>query len=202
MRTRTPNSILPLHIQCAAAEVIDALQAMADAKGRPWAAAHVRRGDFQFDKAKVEASAVVDALDDKAKPAGASLVYVATDERTKAWFDPLRAAGYDLFFLDDFLDDANPCCPALRAALDEDPNWAGMVEQLVAAASDVFLGTWWSTFTGYITRVRGYRHKRNATFYVLKEYRDAFVRRSPPPGGAAWWREWPTAFELIDDAPA
>ena len=76
------------------------------------------------------------------------------------------------------------------------------VEQLVAAASDVFLGTWWSTFTGYITRVRGYRHKRNATFYVLKEYRDAFVRRSPPPGGAAWWREWPTAFELIDDAPA
>ena len=136
------------------------------------------------------------ALDAKAKPARAAVVYVATDEGDRAWFGPLAAAGYDLVFLGDVLE-----LGAVKAALDADPNWAGMVEQLVAAAADVFLGTWWSTFTGYITRVRGYRGKRNATFYVLPEYRDAFAKPSPPAGGAAWWREWPTAFELIDDAP-
>ena len=181
-------------IQCAAAAVVDFLAARAG--GRPWAAAHVRRGDFQFKAAKVDAGVVAAALDAQAKPAGAAVVYVATDEGDRAWFGPLAAAGYDLVFLSDVLE-----LGAVKAALDADPNWAGMVEQLVAAAADVFLGTWWSTFTGYITRVRGYRGKRNATFYVLPEYRDAFAKPSPPAGGAAWWREWPTAFELIDDAP-
>lgn len=185
-------------IQCAAAEVVDAMRAKA--RGANWTAAHVRRGDFQFAQAKVDAEVVAAALDDKARPLGGLVVYVATDEKDKTWFDALRTEGYDLFFLDDFLGDA--CCPMLNAALENDPNWAGMVEQLVSAAAPVFLGTWWSTFTGYITRIRGYRGLRKTTFYVLPQYRDAFVRKSPPPGGAAWWREWPTAFELIDDAPA
>lgn len=35
-------------------------------------------------------------------------------------------------------------------------NYIGMVEQIVCARSKVFAGTYFSTFTGYITRMRGY----------------------------------------------
>ena len=38
-----------------------------------------------------------------------------------------------------------------------------------------------------------------STFYVLPKYRNAFIKSSKPVGGAAWWREWPTGFEDIDD---
>jgi len=151
----------------------------------------VRRGDFQFTEAKVNAQAVLKAVEGVAQDA---LIYVATDERKRAFFAPLRDK-YDLVFLDDLATEGS----LLKAALDEDPNWAGMVEQLICGAAPVFLGTWWSTFTGYITRIRGYRGLRASTFYVLPKYRDAFVGPSKPVGGAAWWREWPTGFEDIDD---
>jgi hypothetical protein len=35
-----------------------------------------------------------------------------------------------------------------------------MVEQVVAAQGKVFVGTYWSTFTGFIMRMRGYKVKR------------------------------------------
>ena len=176
-------------IQCAAAEVIDVLSERA--QGRNWTGIHVRRGDFQFTEAKVDAQAVLKAVEGVAQD---TLIYVATDERKRAFFAPLRDK-YDLVFLDDLATEGS----LLKAALDEDPNWAGMVEQLICGAAPVFLGTWWSTFTGYITRIRGYRGLRASTFYVLPKYRDAFVGPSKPVGGAAWWREWPTGFEDIDD---
>jgi hypothetical protein len=176
-------------IQCAAAEVIDLLNEKA--KGKNWTAIHVRRGDFQFTEAKVDANAVLKAVDSVAQD---SLVYVATDERKRDFFAPL-AQKYTLVFLDDLATKGSK----LQAALLEDPNWAGMVEQLICGAAPVFLGTWWSTFTGYITRIRGYRGLRSTTFYVLPKYRNAFIKSSKPVGGAAWWREWPTGFEDIDD---
>jgi len=176
-------------IQCAAAEVIDLLNEKAS--GKNWTAIHVRRGDFQFTEAKVDANAVLKAVDSVAQD---SVIYVATDERKRDFFAPL-AQKYTLVFLDDLATKGSK----LQAALLEDPNWAGMVEQLICGASPVFLGTWWSTFTGYITRIRGYRGLRPSTFYVLPKYRDAFIKPSRPVGGAAWWREWPTGFEDIDD---
>ena len=48
-------------IQCAAAEVIDILNEKAN--GKNWTAIHVRRGDFQFTEAKVDANAVLKAVD-------------------------------------------------------------------------------------------------------------------------------------------
>jgi hypothetical protein len=31
-----------------------------------------------------------------------------------------------------------------------------MIDQVVCTRGDIFVGTWFSTFTGYITRMRGY----------------------------------------------
>lgn len=38
----------------------------------------------------------------------------------------------------------------------------GMLDQLVASKGRVFIGTWWSTLSGYVNRMRGYyiaKHK-------------------------------------------
>ena len=147
----------------------------------------MRRGDFQFTEAKVDANAVLKAVDSVAQD---SLIYVATDERKRDFFAPL-AQKYSLVFLDDLATKGSK----LQAALLEDPNWAGMVEQLICGASPVFLGTWWSTFTGYITRIRGYRGLRSSTFYVLPKYRNAFIKSSKPVGGAAWWHRLHAALQ-------
>lgn len=69
------------------------------------------------------------------------IVYIATDERDKKFFDPL-AEHYNLRFLDDFSDAAG--------LNDLDPNTFGMVDTIVASRGRLFVGTWFSTFTGYI----------------------------------------------------
>jgi GDP-fucose protein O-fucosyltransferase len=114
------------------------------------------------------------------------LLYIATDEKNKAFFKPfhqvrcascpplllsLRAIprvpcssldlripsrlrvnhqAFTVRFLDDFID---------RAHLGDNhlnQNHLGMVEQTVCANAHTFVGTPLSTFTGYITRMRGY----------------------------------------------
>ena len=77
-------------------------------------------------------------------PEGA-VVYVATDERNKEFFSDM-AEHWDLLFLDDFME----LLPGIN------PNYFGMVDVLVASRSRTFFGCWFSTFTGYINRIRGY----------------------------------------------
>merc|ERR1719201_2259136 len=36
------------------------------------------------------------------------------------------------------------------------PGWQGVIEMIICAQADTFLGSWGSTFTGYIHRLRGY----------------------------------------------
>merc|ERR1719498_2159704 len=36
------------------------------------------------------------------------------------------------------------------------PGWQGIVEMIICAQAGMFLGSWGSTFTGYIHRLRGY----------------------------------------------
>eukprot|EP00545_Synedropsis_sp_CCMP1620_P004204 CAMPEP_0119028216 /NCGR_PEP_ID=MMETSP1176-20130426/38507_1 /TAXON_ID=265551 /ORGANISM="Synedropsis recta cf, Strain CCMP1620" /LENGTH=85 /DNA_ID=CAMNT_0006984303 /DNA_START=52 /DNA_END=306 /DNA_ORIENTATION=- len=72
-------------------------------------------------------------------------MYIATDEPNRDFFQPLMDH-YEVFFLGDF-----------EAALSNLPTeFYGMIEQLVAAQGEVFFGSWASTFTGFIIRMRGY----------------------------------------------
>jgi hypothetical protein len=71
-------------------------------------------------------------------------LYVATDEHDQQFFDPLRKH-YDLVFLNDFHKELG----------DLNTNYYGMVDQLISTRGETFFGCWFSTFTGYITRLRG-----------------------------------------------
>merc|ERR1719253_39202 len=72
---------------------------------------------------------------------------LATDETNRTFFAPLMKH-YRVSFLDDY---------AAIAGLDSlDPNYGGMIDQVVASRSSVFVGTYFSSFSAYIGRTRGY----------------------------------------------
>jgi GDP-fucose protein O-fucosyltransferase len=50
-------------------------------------------------------------------------------------------------------------------------NYYGMIDQLVASRGRIFYGCWFSTFTGYINRIRGY----HADDHQLPGYQDGIV---------------------------
>lgn len=77
-------------------------------------------------------------------------LYIATDERNKTWFQPFREAGYNVFFADDFNDQLQ--VKNIPTAVVQDV--LGLCEQLICAHADHFVGSYYSTFTMYIKRLR------------------------------------------------
>ncbi|OEU12265.1 hypothetical protein FRACYDRAFT_244527 [Fragilariopsis cylindrus CCMP1102] len=106
---------------------------------------HIRRGDFQCKKVKISAEKWYENTKEVWKPN--EIIYIATDERDKSFFDPI-AKHHDIRFLDDYWD--------LASLGDIDPNYFGMIDTIVSSRARAFAGTWFSTFTGYINRMRGY----------------------------------------------
>jgi len=135
-------------IQCAAARVVEAVRERArnnpasknNTKGE-YDSFHIRRGDFQYTVTRFDAPKIYEMS--KSKLHEGETIYIATDERDKSFFDPLKKH-YDIVFLDDFHD----------ALGHVNTNYYGMIDQLIASRGRTFFGCWFSTFTGYINRLR------------------------------------------------
>ena len=124
-------------------------------------------------------------------------VYIATDERNRSYFQPFMEH-YDVVFLDDFVDELSGL----------NTNYYGMVDQLVASRGRAFFGCWYSTFTGYINRIRGYHANKAKTlgyedgvitswYYAPVERRDE-MRTFYPVYQCFFFREFPSGWRLID----
>lgn len=144
-------------IFCAAGKVIRALEDETSrlsgiAKELSFSSMHVRRGDFQYKKVKITAQDWYDNTKDLFRES--EIIYIATDEKSRDFFEPL-AKHYTLRFLSDFSD---------VAGLNElDPSFMGMIDTIVASRGRLFVGTWFSTFTGYIV-------SRHAAFSLHRRY--------------------------------
>ena len=140
-------------IYCAAGKIVKAVQAegtrlgftVDEEGGGGYSAMHIRRGDFQYKKVKIPAQEWIDNTQEIWQPN--EILYIATDERNKTWFNPI-ARRHPIRFLDDYWD--------LAGLSDLDPNYMGMIDTIVASRARAFAGTWFSTFTGYINRMRGH----------------------------------------------
>lgn len=183
-------------IYCAAGKIVKAVQAegmakyghTVDAEGAgAFSSMHVRRGDLQYKKVKISAQEWYDNTQEVwLKP---ELLYIATDERDKGFFDDL-AKHHELRFLDDYWD---------LAGLGElDPNYMGMIDTIVASRGRAFAGTWFSTFSGYINRLRGYHGM---------SMKDSWYSFLPKKTAVHEWRvvddmayafEWPDGWAGID----
>ena len=71
---------------------------------------------------------------------------------------------------------------------DSNPNVHGMVESIVCSRAKIFAGTWFSTFTGYIHRLRGYHGLGESTYYHSTG--KVNVTRLPKSVGHGFAREW------------
>ena len=189
-------------IQCAAARVVHAMRKIArnrDPKGNPdglFDTFHIRRGDFQFTASRIDADDIFENTRDQLTPN--STIYIATDEKDKSFFDPLRKH-YSIWFLDDFMD----------AVQDSNTNYFGMIDQLVASRGRLFFGCWWSTFTGFITRMSGYHSVKDkmpghelgvlpTTFYYATLDKKTEMHHYVPLLSGFFAREFPTSWRDID----
>jgi len=178
---------------------------------RPFAALHVRRSDFsvQYPSTIISAADIVQNLHGLI-PRG-EVVYVATDDprgvcegcRSGNWDAPLcgvgdeargregcledpswnafKDAGWKIRFLGDYL-------PQSTSLKHMDPSLYGIVEALICARSEVFAGTFLSTYSGFIHLIRGYHGLGEQTYYHTNGHRDDL--RSKVSIGQGWPREW------------
>lgn len=185
-------------IQCYAAQFVGFLKARAKKFNIPngdFYTMHIRRGDFQYKDTRIEADGILENIKDLIPEQ--SVLYIATDEQERSFFDPFSKR-YRIYFLD-----SNP---TLTKGLNS--NFYGMFDQLVASRGKVFVGTFYSTFTGYINRMRGYHSPKDKTpgyekgelesyYYVPKQQKLAtkeYQAVSPP----YWAREFPIGWRDID----
>jgi hypothetical protein len=157
-------------LQCAAARVVHALREIARKQpNNPdglFDSMHIRRGDFQFKETRLDAP----QLYEKSKQwvPEKSVVFISTDERDKSsFFGPFKEH-YEVYFLDDFK----------HLFPDMNTNLYGMLDQLVATRGRTFVGTYFSTFTGYINRMRGYHvNKMKTEGYELGKVNSYFFTK-------------------------
>lgn len=189
-------------IYCAAGKIVKAIQKEAsllnnstdtkyavrseDGSGG-YSALHVRRGDLQYKKVKIPAQEWYDNTKDVWYPN--ELLYIATDERDKSFFNDLKKH-HELRFLDDYWDLAN------LSSLD--PNYMGMIDTIVASRGRAYAGTWFSTFSGYINRLRGYHGlSMQDSWYGFLPKKEA-VHEWKLVNEFAYAFEWPDGWVGID----
>lgn len=200
-------------IQCYGAELVAAVRAdarrLAPESQGEYYALHIRRGDLQFKEVKISATEIVKNLrfpnGTAIIPAG-SVIYISTDDPDgicknclanrkpcdsypipkpvgcpddPSWNAFLKA-GWKIRFLRDY-QKAGYIAHA-------NPNTFGMIESIVCSRAKVFAGTYFSTFTGYIHRLRGYHGLGEATYYHHKQY--VFYPQKRKSVGHGFSREW------------
>lgn len=140
-------------------------------------AIHVRRGDFNAGWLAKEVVLPAETILENiqyALPTGCKL-YIATDETDKSFFNSFREK-YDVYFYDDI------------KVKDMPADFIGITEQIICARAISFIGSFASTFSSYITRLRGYMpevfnkevitfsKKYDPSYKDNEEYKGIFVR--------------------------
>lgn len=123
-----------------------------------YVAFHIRRGDFQQKHTRLPAEQIVSLTNHLVPDRHTKIAYISTDEGNRSFFEPFVREYAAVYFLAD-----------LKNGTDIDvinQNYVGMIEQVVCANADVFIGTPLSTFTAYITRMRGFMNRTISTMPV------------------------------------
>ena len=101
-------------------------------------------------------------------------------------------------FLDDFLH----LVPGMN------PSYFGMLDQLVTSRGRYFFGCWFSTFSSYVNRLRGYHSQKNRekgyeqgiidSYYYAMPEKKLLMREFWPVKKAFHAREFPRSWMNID----
>mmetsp|Transcript_16225 Transcript_16225/g.16353 ORF Transcript_16225/g.16353 Transcript_16225/m.16353 type:complete len:260 (+) Transcript_16225:210-989(+) len=158
-------------------------------------ALHIRREDFltDFPEYTLSAEDMLHSFGSLLNLSVTSLLYIATDETNLTFFHPFKKL-YQIRFFKDFLTDLS------HNNLHLNPMHDGMIEQIICANSYTFIGTPRSSFTSYITRLRGYyKDGRYARTYYTTEQERNQLYDEPDLIAPFWAREFAVAHTDIDD---
>ena len=161
--------------------------------GATYHAFHIRRGDFQYHDMKISADEIWQNTRHLLNKNITPVIYISTDEKDKSFFRPFMDH-FEIKFLEDYYHIARLDQSSLNQ------NHIGMIEQVICANAHTFIGTPLSTFTGYITRMRGYYrdNRYSRTFYTKREHMYQ-LHQMPELVGPFWAREFAVAHVDIDD---
>eukprot|EP01033_Poteriospumella_lacustris_P003065 gene3065-2243_t len=158
-------------------------------------ALHIRRGDFQYKETRIGAQDIWTNVRPMLDPNITRLLYISTDEKERNFFRPFTTDNghFQLRFFTDYEAE-------LRRKFHVNTNTIGMIEQIICANAHTFFGTPRSSFSGYITRMRGYyRDQRfQRTFYFIKRHMFD-LQRQKRLVGPFWAREFEIAHRNADD---
>jgi GDP-fucose protein O-fucosyltransferase len=156
---------------------------------------HIRRGDFQYTVTRYDAPRIIK---NSAEIQTGSVVYIASDETDPQFFEPFRKA-FDVVMLSDFKQEL----------VGVNSNYYGMIDSLIASRANIFFGCWFSSFTGYINRIRGFHHNKkkgrgyemgyHESYYYALDDRKFHLQAYYPVKKSFYAREFPTAWRLIDN---
>jgi hypothetical protein len=186
-------------IYCAAGKIVKALQYEGLERGHTvddegaggYSALHIRRGDLQFKVVKISAKQWWNNTKELWKEN--EILYIASDEKNRSWFNPI-ARRRDIRFLNDYWE--------LADLGKLDPNYMGMIDTIVASRGRIFVGTWFSTFTGYINRMRGYHGMSMLNSWYSFLPRKTRLHNWTDVDTFAYAYEWPEGWIGIDaDVP-
>ena len=149
---------------------------------------HIRRVEFQYKIVKIPAAEIIANVGPYIPNGG--VAFLATDERNKSFFRDFKTHFKKIRYLDDYMKIAD-----LKKI---NPNFLGMIDQVVCTRGKHFVGTWFSTFTGYITRMRGYLGYLDSTVrFGDLAHRDRYQRHEYPQF-PYYMREWNISWFNID----
>ena len=166
---------------------------------------HIRRGDFQYKDMIISAKEVYANTKHLLHPNRTAIIYISTDHKNTNFFNPMKGnigdypgvysydgAVFQLRFLKNYLR---------KAGLEKaNQNHIGMIEQIICANAHTFFGTPLSSFSGYVTRMRGYyRDGRYDRTYYTKTSHLYTLHSQKEIIGPFWAREFSVAHSEIDD---
>ena len=175
-------------IFCFAGDIIDEINEKYP--GSLYNSFHIRRGDFQYKETRIDADEIIRNTADILNET--DIIYISSDEKDKHFFDPFRQKFHRVYFLEDFKH-------IFEGKINT--NYYGMLDQVIASRGERFIGVYYSTFTGYINRMRGYsrgQNNINSYFYAPLKFKDEMNSYKSVNGGGSWMREFPIAWRDID----
>ena len=173
-------------------------QAIIDQLGKfQYSSLHLRRNEIQFKASRSDPATTAANISRVLKPG--EPLYLSTDETDESFFADLRQQRPVYRFSD------LASLPGLSSNfLDNIPHkLIGCVEQLICSGGRVFVGTPHSSFSNYISRIRGYTNAPDLTEYShtqlaeVKSRRLGFIERSLR--GKDYLREDPVLWEEADE---
>lgn len=113
-------------------------------------------------------------------------LYIATKQVNESRFAPLHEVYTQVVYLKDVVDDVLPGI---------NPMYLGPIEQMVCSVATRFVGTFGSTFSGFVHRLRGHQHPGlvpdKGVYYTNfpfqpEEYAD-LIANNEPWAKTVWW---------------